>query len=716
MVRWTPFALVGLLILAFSIRKISSLDVWWHLAAGRWIWEHGQVPKVDVFSHTAAGQPWIDVHWLFQVLAYLTASWLGLAGLTILKALVFLAAFAISVLTVRKEHRGPMLACLALLGVLISQVHFLVRPTFISVLFTAVYLCVLEKESGAESRWLWLLPLCHLIWANMHGVAAVGVVMILIYAAAGCWSLYGPLPGGWRTAAQPSRQRLKRLLIAAALCFAASIINPYGLREVTYAWGQFAWVASDAHPVARLLGELKPGLSPDFAVHPLSYFCLWAFTLLTAASFILNRRQLRPSSLLVYCAFFYLFVSSFRNSILFAVVAIPLATENFMVARENLKACSLKWLGLGTDLRVGACLSAVGLLAVLAAVTGVYYRWDRGDYEPGVGIQRGFYPERTTQWLRDTEFRGKLYNDAELGGYLIWHLHPKVPVFIDGRHEVYGPIAAENALARGDPDAFLAMARKHDISLALVRHADPANQELLVRLASEADWRLVDYDLASALFLRNDGRNAELWDAAAWPGSLLPLLSAENGHERPAMTEWNRRTALARTARLLEKLGIGYEKSGQLDRAAEAYRRAIATGHASGRAHYNLGSLCLKQGAVDEAVSSLEQAVRLAPEHAPAHYNLGVALELAKMPRKAIGCYERAVRLDPQFSAALNNLGRLLAQSGNLKRAEELWTRSLEIDPTQPKVQQWLKLVRAAGAGNPATDPPPDRNRKEPSP
>jgi len=686
------------------------------LAAGKWICEHGQVPTADPFSHTAAGRPWIDVHWLFQLLAYLTATWLGLATLTVLKTLAFLAAFGVSILTVRRGHRGHVLACLALLGVLISQVHFLIRPTFISALFTALYLYVLEKESREESRRLWLLPLFHLAWANMHGVAAVGIVLVLIYASAECWSLCGPLPQGWKAAATPSRRRLKRLLTAAAACFAVSIINPYGLREVAYAWGQFAWVASDAHPVARLLGELKPSLSPSLAIHPLSYFSLWAFTLLTASSFVLNRRQLRLGSLLVYCAFFYLFVSSFRNSILFAIVATPLATENFMVALAELKAAPPKRLGLSTGLRAGGCLCSVIFLTVLAVASGAYYRWDRGDYEPGVGVQRGFYPEGTTQWLSKTEFRGKLYNGAELGGYLIWHLHPKVPVFIDGRHEVYGPVAAENALARGDPDAFLALARKHDISLALVRHADPVNQELLARLASEADWRLVDYDFASVLFLRNDGRNAEFWGAAAWPESQLPPLSAANGQRGPASAEWNRRTALARMGRLLEKLGIGYEKSRQLDRASEAYRRAIATGHASGRVCYNLGSLCLKQGRVDEAISSLEQAVRLAPKHAPSHYNLGVALELAKMPRKAVVCYEQAIRLNLRFPAALNSLGRLLAQGGDLERAEELWTRSLEIEPTQPKVQQWLRHVEAAGARDSGADPSPDADRKEPSP
>ncbi|HEU4402107.1 MAG TPA: hypothetical protein VFT43_08375, partial [Candidatus Polarisedimenticolia bacterium] len=63
--------LILLLTVASSLTPIRSYDYWWHLATGRLILERHAVPHADPFSFTAAGRPWIDHEWLFQVLAFL---------------------------------------------------------------------------------------------------------------------------------------------------------------------------------------------------------------------------------------------------------------------------------------------------------------------------------------------------------------------------------------------------------------------------------------------------------------------------------------------------------------------------------------------------------------------------------------------------------------------------------------------------------------------
>ena len=41
-----------------GFHTLSDFDVWWQLASGRWMWEHGTVLRQEVFSYTAAGSPW----------------------------------------------------------------------------------------------------------------------------------------------------------------------------------------------------------------------------------------------------------------------------------------------------------------------------------------------------------------------------------------------------------------------------------------------------------------------------------------------------------------------------------------------------------------------------------------------------------------------------------------------------------------------------------
>jgi hypothetical protein len=62
-----PRLLVAILFIAIftmAVRLPADTDTWWHLRSGQYILENGSVPTTDPFSHTKAGQPWIDHGWL----------------------------------------------------------------------------------------------------------------------------------------------------------------------------------------------------------------------------------------------------------------------------------------------------------------------------------------------------------------------------------------------------------------------------------------------------------------------------------------------------------------------------------------------------------------------------------------------------------------------------------------------------------------------------
>jgi hypothetical protein len=50
-----------------ALQKLCCFDDWLHLRTGQLIWETGAVPRVDLYSYTLPGEPWVDVYWLFQL-------------------------------------------------------------------------------------------------------------------------------------------------------------------------------------------------------------------------------------------------------------------------------------------------------------------------------------------------------------------------------------------------------------------------------------------------------------------------------------------------------------------------------------------------------------------------------------------------------------------------------------------------------------------------
>ena len=62
--------------------SVAGSDLWWHLAAGREIWEKHSVPTTDHFSFTFAGQPWMHHEWLWGAGYWLVSTTYSVFGVT----------------------------------------------------------------------------------------------------------------------------------------------------------------------------------------------------------------------------------------------------------------------------------------------------------------------------------------------------------------------------------------------------------------------------------------------------------------------------------------------------------------------------------------------------------------------------------------------------------------------------------------------------------
>src|ERR1700747_1017343 len=84
---WMLSLLMGL-VFVFSLRNLFDADVWWHLASGRWMWEHRAILRADPFSFTVFGHPWVNQEWLFEIVLYGIYQVANIPGVLIFKGLL----------------------------------------------------------------------------------------------------------------------------------------------------------------------------------------------------------------------------------------------------------------------------------------------------------------------------------------------------------------------------------------------------------------------------------------------------------------------------------------------------------------------------------------------------------------------------------------------------------------------------------------------------
>ena len=229
---WLPRLSDGCLIVLFLILTfllgafpLKDADIYWHLRTGDRIRQTGQVPRVDIFTFSSAGRPWIDLHWLFQV----GVSWVreqgGIVALNLAKCSVTCVAMLLLLTTRKRGWSVPVMVLAWLPALLVLGGRMYVRPETLTLLYLSIFLAIITRWDRFPGLAL-LLPLVQVAWVNSHGLFVLGPLVLsfgLIDAA---------LRGGIVT---PERRKWWRTILAASFATAAAcLINPYGITGALY--------------------------------------------------------------------------------------------------------------------------------------------------------------------------------------------------------------------------------------------------------------------------------------------------------------------------------------------------------------------------------------------------------------------------------------------------------------------------------------------------
>ena len=629
-----------------GLRTLTDNDLGWQLATGRWVIQHHSVPSTDVFSYTAAGQPWVYpvgagvlFYWAYQLGGYALISWLGAAACAGTVALLLRRGSAVS-------------AAIAIVAVPLIAYRTAPRADmFTVVLFAAVLSLLWENYRTGRAR-LWLLPLLMAAWVNLHPGFVAGLALILAYVLIELSDAILSKPG--RTEALRHIRRAAPWFAATAL---ATLINPWGVgifgalaRQQRVSEAHQFWIG-EWTSIPMNWSAFATGL--NLRSSTAAIYVLLAVGIVAAAIALL-RVQLGIACVLL--AALYPAMRYYRMGAVFACVVVVIGGSVLAEAlartarrieparlRPVLGAAAVVILGLAALLR---CFDLVTNRAYFQAPEAAAF---------GAGLGAAF-PQRAAEFIIRENLPGEVFNTYDEGGFVSWALGPERRDYIDGRALPFGVKALQRhqQLMHTSPDAELwqAEAGRYGINTVLlpIAHLDESSYGRLQNFCSSKSWQPVYLDEVSAVFVRRTPQTEALLQRFPVSCATAPLPAQPSAKDTAAAFY-----AWANAASVLAALDRNKE-------ALDALNKAHAIFPDSGYLHVLHGNLLLSTGSPMESVGEYEAAVALEPNEYTLSALASIYRKLGRMPQ-AYATMERAARVSSRPEMQYLNLAYAHLQS-----------------------------------------------------
>lgn len=490
-----PVLSIGLLLLVclFSYRSIHDLDYGIHVATGRWILEKGRVPTTDPFSWSYSHHEYIAYHWGFQALLAYCDSLFGTLGVVGLRSiLLILAALALAgTLFMRKANPLVALWC-ALIGLIIAEWRFSVRPELFTNLGLALTVFLLELRRRGSKVALYFLPVTFLVWINTH-IYILGLVIL-----------------GCELVVQCVQRKLDRGLIRATVAsILVLFVNPYGVDAVLEPVRLFSRL-QDANIFAQHISELSSPFTVTEDTRQINsvnasrvgWFVLLSLTPISA--YYLYRAR-RMQDLLVLAVFGVLSTAAIRNLSLLVFAGLPALVTGLSFAATAIPQRFQRY-----DRFVKLAFLCTLCVLTVRVGTGAWYASSRVSLHLKPIVERTALAVEAATFIRERGLIGRGFNNFNIGGTLMLYA-PDHPVYIDGRNEVTGEEFFRRYLEVLQPAVFEKFAEQAHIEYVALSHREM--MPLIRVLANSPKWRVVHYDSVAIVLVRTSGPNGQLPEA-----------------------------------------------------------------------------------------------------------------------------------------------------------------------------------------------------------
>jgi hypothetical protein len=486
---------MGFLIVFISCFTVSGSfllgdgDTGYHIRAGEIILKDLAVPRLDPFSFIAPPLPWTAHEWLSEVVMAIVHNALGLPGIVFLFALLLSTTYWLLFRWIRSGERNILVDLLILVLVLFSsRIHWHARPHAFSLLLVVLLYQILILHKENRANYLYVIPPMMLLWVNLHGGFIVGFLFMGIFLS-GYYFGFLASNGEERPV---SANKGKQLSLVCAASVLAVCVNPFGVHALLFPFR----VVSESY----LMDHVEEFMSPNFhGFAPYRYLILFLVGMLG-----LSKARITATELMLILLFTSMSLYSARYIPLCAIVYSPILSKygDILIQQYRGRGSGLLQQRSRAYGKIDASAKGYGVpLFVLVVVAAL-----------ATGKIPVRFPEKTASkaavdFLRTNPVQGNMFNNDEIGDYVIYWLYPRYRVFVDGRSDMYGESILKEYvkvahIERGWKDVLA----KYDINYIFFY-----TDSVLVRhLSTDAGWGQIYADNVASIFLRKTPENEEI--------------------------------------------------------------------------------------------------------------------------------------------------------------------------------------------------------------
>jgi hypothetical protein len=478
------------------IFPLPPLDFWWHLKMGEVIATTRSIPRVDLFSFTATGRPFLLQNWLGELLYYWTYQIGGFSLLVFLGTAITVAGFLLMYqLCLNATSNRRIVALIGFLAAL-GNYGFLRPQTYSFLLFAGFYFVLAQYRERRRDR-LWLLPFLMALWVNLHGAFVLGLGLLAIYIASeSCRHFIDPGRTDVLSVAE-----VRKLAIVLVLCCAATLLNPEG-------YGIYSYVRSVIFDAGsqQLVAEWQPPRLNDF----LGFLLFYCPFLLALFTFIYARVKPNLTEIVLFFGFAIFGLTAIRNASWFSTITYPLIARYLPLLNLDPLLPLRRYKRInrffeppatepGNEKGIYAWVN--GPLLILATlVLASQSPWVRPQLN-GKSLLAEQTPVGAADFIQQRELKGRIFHSQEFGDYLMWRLWPQQKTFVDGRVHLFTlDFLQEYERAVQNPLSADVFERWNIQYLLLSKLSDQASLQTITSIEESGDWIKLYEDDVSVLF------------------------------------------------------------------------------------------------------------------------------------------------------------------------------------------------------------------------